>query len=149
MSCCTDHKPAKAKQTDSPSTKGQKYGTKGSQWKKPSIVRTQQFKHLTDDKSSIQELTKSIAPKTYRERYVAGRSFRNKKFHVRWLKNEHIPLSHEKIFSYVSFVKIFFSAKYQFPMFVTMLSLRLDIIDPTDIIDCLWILKGSLVPASP
>lgn len=148
MSCCTDHKPATAELPDSPSKRGRKNGTKGSQRKKPSTVRTQQFRHLTDDKLFLQELTKSIAPKTFRERYVAGRSSRNKKFNVRWLKNKHIPLSHETIFSYLSFVETLFSAKYQFPMLVTMLSLRLDIIDPTDITDCLWILQGSLVPAS-
>jgi len=83
-----------------------------------------------------------MAPKFYRESYVAGRSFYKKNFKVWWLQQGYIPLSHDRLFAFVDLVEKFFDTKYQFPMLVTMLSMLLDEIDPTDVIDWMPSLKG-------
>jgi hypothetical protein len=137
-----DYQPANFEIADTPTKEGKK---KVSQWKKPCVVRRQIFKHLTDVRSFVQQLKEKMAPKYFRETYVAGRSFHKKNFSTWWLQQKYIPLSHEKMFSFVTFVETFFSTKYQFPMLVTMLSMRLDEIDPTDVIDCMEIFKGRLM----
>lgn len=93
----------------------------------------------------MQELHKSMAPNHYRETYVAGRSFHNKKFSVWWLRQKYTPLSHEKMLRFVTFVETLFATKYQFPMLVTMLSMLLDQIDPADIIDWMPLVKGESI----
>jgi hypothetical protein len=114
--------------------------------KKPFAIRRQIFKHLTDTKAFVQQLNEIVAPKHFRETYVAGPSFHKKNFGAWWLQQKYIPLSHEKMLSFITFVETFFANKYQFPMLVTLLCMRLDEIDPTDVIDCMDMLKGQLMP---
>ncbi|KEF52597.1 uncharacterized protein A1O9_11440 [Exophiala aquamarina CBS 119918] len=112
-----------------------------SRYRKPCVIRSMIFKHLTDAKAFVQELHQRMAPNYYRETYVAGRSFYNKKFSRWWLQQRYTPLSKPKMLSFVKFVETFFITKYQFPMLVTMLSMRLDEIDPTDVIESMFTLR--------
>lgn len=139
-----DCQPANSEIADSPTKKRKNV----SQWKKPCVIRRQIFKHLTDARSFVQQLNENMATKYFQQTYVAGRSFHKKNFSPWWLQQKHIPLSHEKMLSFVTFAETFFPPKYQFPMLVTMLSMRLDEIDPTDIIDSMEILKGRLMSKS-
>ncbi|KAK5064514.1 hypothetical protein LTR84_000347 [Exophiala bonariae] len=112
-----------------------------SKWKKPYVIRNQIFKHLTDVRAFVRKINEEMAPKTFREKHVAGCSFYKKKLSVWWLQNSYIPLSHQQRDAFVTFVEALFSAKYQFPMLITLFSLRLDDIEHVDIIDCMDTLR--------
>lgn len=136
MTCCDEFCPTNVTEAVSKSKK--------SQWKLPNVIRTQIFKHLTDSKALVRKINEDMAPKTFQEKYVAGRSFYKKNFRVWWLKNKYIPISCRTLIHFVTFVETFFATKYQFPMLIILFSLRLDVIEFTDIIDCMRYLQGQL-----
>jgi hypothetical protein len=120
---------------------------KVSVYRKPHDLRGMIFRHLYDDKDHELEVIKDQAPHLYRKRFVAGRSFKDKKFHVWFLKNNYVPLSYNVMRSYVEFVEKFFVTEFQFPMLINMLSMRLDVIHINDVLEAIEVLTGKHVPS--